>query len=436
MSWYIGKYVSTCDMCLRTKAPRQPPMGELHPLPVPDNPWDVISVDFISELPEAGGKDCIMVVVDSVTKRSHFIDTVITISAVGSAKLYVNHVWKHHGLPQKVLSDRGPQFVAEFTRELYRLLGIKLAATTAYHPQGDGQTERVNQELEQYLRVFINQRQNDWDGLLPFVEFQYNNHVHSATRQVPFLLDTGRIPRMGFEPRQCQSHLESVNEFKEQMKDALDKAKAALTQSKDDMARYYDQNRTPAPDYQPGDKVYLDASDIQTTRPSKKLSHRRLGPFEVVKKVGKGAYRLKLPRSMSRLHPVFNVVKLTPAPLDPIPGRRPNPPPPPEIVDGEEEWIVEEILDSKMVNRRLRYLIKWEGFGIEHNSWEPWNDVHAPELITEFYRKHPGAARQIRALDLCTIPFHSISTKVLRRHSLESGVDVRGHSVASTLSTL
>src|SRR5271155_5690468 len=96
----------------------------------------------------------------------------------------------HHGLPQKFLSDRGPQFVAEFTWELYRLLGIKLAATMAYHPQGDGQTEGVNQELEQYLRVFINQRQDDWDGLLPFAEFQYTNHIHSATRQIPFLLDT------------------------------------------------------------------------------------------------------------------------------------------------------------------------------------------------------------------------------------------------------
>ena len=92
MSRYIGKYVSTCDMCLRMKAPHRPPMGELHPLPVPDSPWDGISVDFISELPEANGKDCIMVVVDSITKHSHFINTVTTISAIGSARLYVKHV--------------------------------------------------------------------------------------------------------------------------------------------------------------------------------------------------------------------------------------------------------------------------------------------------------------------------------------------------------
>src|SRR6202522_1204988 len=360
MSRYIGKYVSTCDMCLHIKALHQPPVGKLHSLPVPEAPWDVVSVDFISELPEANGKDCVMVVVDSVTKRSHFVDTNTTISASGSARLYVKHVWKHHGLPGKMLSDRGPQFVAEFTRELYRLLGINLAATTAYPPQGDGQTERVNQEVEQYLRIFINQRQDNWDKLLPFAEFQYNNHIHSATLQVLFLLDTGRVPRMGFEPGQRRSHLENVNEFKDRMKEAMDEAKAALTKSKDNMAKYYDRKHTPAPKYQPGDKVYLDASDIQTTRPSKKLSHRRLGLFEIVKKVGKGAYRLKLPRSMSRLHPVFNVVKLTAAPPDPIVGRHPKPPPPPEIVNEEEEWIVEEILDSKVINRKLRYLVVLE----------------------------------------------------------------------------
>jgi len=135
-----------------------------------------------------------MVVVNSITKRAHFVSTVTTISAAGAAHLFLNHVWKHHGLPWKVVSDRGPQFVVEFTWELYRLLGIKLAANTAYHPQGDGQTERVNQELEQYLRLFTNQRQDDWVGLLPFAKFQYNNQVHSSTQHPPFLLDTGRVP--------------------------------------------------------------------------------------------------------------------------------------------------------------------------------------------------------------------------------------------------
>ena len=141
--------------------------------------------------------------------------------------------------------DRGPQFVVEFTKEIYQLLGIKQAATTAYHPQGDGQTERINQELEQFLQLFINQWQDDWEDLLLFVEFQYNNHIHSATQNVPFLLDTGRLPQMGFEPGQSHSHLESVNKFKERMADALIEAKVALLKSKDEMAKYYDQRQTP-----------------------------------------------------------------------------------------------------------------------------------------------------------------------------------------------
>jgi len=214
-----------------------------------------------------------MVVFDSVTKHAHFVSTVTTISAARAAHIFLNHVWKHHGLPWKVVSDRGPQFVAEFTRELYRLLGIKLAATTAYHLQGGGQMEQVNQELEQYLQLFINHRQDDWVRLLPFAECQYNNQVHSSTQHPPFLLNTGRVPQMGFEPDQPRSHMESVNEFKDRMTDTLEDVKAALAKLKDDMALYYNRKWTPALEFKAGDMVFLDASDIQTTWPSCKLSH-------------------------------------------------------------------------------------------------------------------------------------------------------------------
>jgi len=304
MSRYVGRYISTCDMCLWTKSFQCPLTRELHPLPIPSAPWDTISMDFIVELPQSAGHDSIMVVVDSVTKHAHFVSTDATLSAAGATQLFLNHVWKHHGLPQKVVSNRGPQFVVEFTWELYQLLGIRLAATTTYHPQGDGQTEWVNQELEQYLQLFTNQRQDDWVGLLPFVESQYNNQVHSSTQHPPFLLDTGRVPQMGFEPDQPQSRVESINEFKDQMKDTLEEAKAALAKSKDDMMLYYNWKWSPALEFKTGDMVFLDASDIQTTQPSKKLSHQRLGPFLIDSQVGNGAYRLHLPPLMSRLHPI------------------------------------------------------------------------------------------------------------------------------------
>jgi transposase InsO family protein len=123
-----------------------------------------------------------------------------TINAEGTALLFLKEVWKHHGTPWVVVSDRGPQFVTRFTCELYKLLGIKLALSTAYHPQTDGQTEHINQVIEGYLRTFTSRRQDNWDDLLPSGEFHYNNTVHLSTQQTPFMLNTRRNPHMGFEP--------------------------------------------------------------------------------------------------------------------------------------------------------------------------------------------------------------------------------------------
>jgi len=223
-------------------------------------------MDFIVELSLSSGHNAVMTVVDSVSKRAHFILTHTTVTAKGAARLFLYQVWKLHGLSTCIVSDRGLQFVAHFTRELYRLLGIKLASSTAWHSQTDGQMECINQELDQYLRLFVNKRQDNWYDLLPLAEFQHNNHIHSATQHPPFLLDTGRLPRMGFEPRQNPSGLETVNEFTERMRMAIEEAKSAIRKAQDDMKRYYDRRRTLAPVFNPGNKVFLDASDIWTTR--------------------------------------------------------------------------------------------------------------------------------------------------------------------------
>jgi hypothetical protein len=137
------------------------PIGNLHPSETPNEPWDTISVDFIVKLPHSNGYDAIMNIVDGVTKCAHFIATHTTNTAVGATRLFLRKVWKHHGTLHVVVSDRGPHFVADFTRKLYCLIGIKLATSTTYHLQTDGQTEHVNQELEQFLRLFVNQRQDD-----------------------------------------------------------------------------------------------------------------------------------------------------------------------------------------------------------------------------------------------------------------------------------
>jgi len=347
------------------------------------------------------------------------------VTAERAARLFLHQVWKLHSLPKGVISDCGPQFVARFTRELYRLLGIKLASSTAWHPQTNRQTEHVNQELDQYLWLFMKERQDNWYDLLPMAEFQHNNHVHSTTQQPPFLLDTRRLPYMGFEPWQNPSGLETVNKFMERMRTAIDEAKSAIHKAQDDMKRYYNRRRTPALVFNPGDKVFLDASDIRTTRPLQKLSHRQLGPFVVERRIGPIAYYLKLPHRMKQLHPVFNVVKLTPAPDDPITGWKMENHPLPIIIDREAEWEVEEILDSRWYRRRFQYLIKWKGYGHEHNSWGSASEVSAPELTTEFHRKHPGALRHIRHAEFDNI-FYPKSI-ALRHSNLEERVNVRGY---------
>jgi len=150
----------------------------------------MFSVDFIVKLLLSSGHDAVMTVMDSVSKQTYFILTHMMVTVEGAARLFLHQVWKLYGLLKYVISDRGPQFIARFTRELYHLLGIKLASSTAWHPQTNRQTERVNQKLDQYLWLFMNERQDDWYDLLSMAEFQHNNHVYSTTQQPPFLLNT------------------------------------------------------------------------------------------------------------------------------------------------------------------------------------------------------------------------------------------------------
>jgi len=190
MSQYIDMYVFHCDLCLCTKIQRRLPTRELQLLPIPEECWDVISVDYL-RTPRIGrirlhhggrqlGRQMFPLCQNGY--HSHHCRS--------SKPLPLEHLEAPRP-PQKVVSDCGPQFVTAFMKELYRLLGIEAATSTAYHPQTDGQMERVNQELEQYLWIFVRERQDDWYTLLPLAEFSYNNHIHLSTQQTPFLLDTG-----------------------------------------------------------------------------------------------------------------------------------------------------------------------------------------------------------------------------------------------------
>ena len=182
------------------------------------------------------------------------------------------------------------------------------------------------------------------------------------------------------------------------MKRAREEAQAALHKAAEDMAKFYNEGRQRAPDYSIGQKVWLDTADLRTDRPSKKLDFKRQGPFEILDKVGSRAYKLKLPATW-KVHPVFNVVKLRPYIEENIPGRRKAKPRPPALIEDVEEYDVEEILDSRIIRNKLHYLVKWEGYPHEENTWEPLENVtHAKDAVHEFHRANPGAPRQIGAL--------------------------------------
>lgn len=392
MTRYIASYVKGCDRCNRTKTFPSKPVGKLVPTQIPTEIWQIVGVDLITGLPECQGYNAILVVIDRLSKMLHACPTTDTVTSEGVARLFRDNVWKHHGLFEQVISDRGPQFLSGFVKELYRLLGIKSSPSTAYHPQSDGQTERANQEVEQYLRLYVNHRQDDWVEWLSLGEFCYNNRIQSSTRQTPFMLNTGRNPKLGIEPFRSSQN-ESVDDFVQNLQSARKEAEAALHKAADDMARYYDQHRDTAVSYNVGDKVWLDGKDIQTDRPSRKLADKRYGPFKISKVISPNAYKLNLPASM-KVHPVFHTVKLRPYQPDSIEGRpvpkRPNP----VIKNGQPEWDVEYIKNSRIRYKKLEYLVKWKGYPQEESTWEPKENLkNAKQAISDFHKAHPQAPK-------------------------------------------
>ena len=186
------------------------PCWETHAEPYPRPPLQVILVDLITKLPRSHGHNTIMVVVDCLSKHTHVIPTTSDVTTSGVARLFRDHIWKLHGLPEEVINNRGTQFVSTFMHNLSQLLGIRVVASTAYHPQMDGQTERFNQEFEQFLQLFVNQHQDNWYEWLPRAKFAYNNWIHMSTHSSPFMLNTSQNPHLGVEPLR-ESHLETLN---------------------------------------------------------------------------------------------------------------------------------------------------------------------------------------------------------------------------------
>ena len=404
MSRFIDEYVRTCDACNRTKTPRHLTYGELMPLPAPDRPWSDITLDFITDLPKSASclgtdfHDSIMVVVDRFTKMAHYSPCTKTLDSKQFSQLIIRDLVARHGLPERIVSDRGSLFTSHFWKTLTASVGTDHKLSTSFHPQTDGQTERQNQVLEQYLRCYTNFHQDNWVDLLPLSEYSYNSAENSTLKMSPFMAYTGRQPA----PFQLHPYKSSNSAGADEMAKEIIALQSELTQrikeAQNFQAMYYDRNHKPL-QLEIGNRVMLRATHLKTERPCKKLDHKLLGPYEVIQKIGLQAYKLKLPPS-HKMHPVFHVSLLEPHHENRIPNRITSPPPPigevtEEGVD-EREYEVERILKSKRHYGKIKYYVKWKGYDEtpEAVTWEPIENLtNAQDLVDEFHKNHPMMPR-------------------------------------------
>ncbi|GJP73723.1 hypothetical protein CLOP_g4413, partial [Closterium sp. NIES-67] len=371
----VQKFVTSCDTCQRMKSSKQKKAGLLQPLPVPEQLWQVVSLDFITGLPPtSSGHDAILVVIDKFSKMGHFIPTHTTARTEETAQLFVRHIISQHGIPTTLISDRDPKFTSKFWKELMSLLGTKLAMSSAYHPQTDGQTERLNQIVEQLLRAACKDDISKWDLHLPVLEFAYNNATHAATGQTPFFLCYGRHPLTPQKPT-ASATVQPAHDFITTMHQLWDRTHKRLLDIQQQQKRQADRHRNDHT-ITVGDQVLLDTRNLDISHLPSKLRPRFCGPFLVEAQVTPVTFRLRLPATW-KIHNAFHVQLLKPY-RDPntiFVGRQP-PPPPPVLVQNEPEYEVESVLaHRRRRNGTVELLIRWKGYDPSEDSWVPESDM-------------------------------------------------------------
>jgi len=404
MNERIIDFVRSCPECQKNKAARHQPYGLTSPLELPYAPWQSIAMDFITELPLSGGCDQLWVVIDRFTKMAHFLPLKKEKkTAADLAVVFAKEIWRHHGLPTDIVSDRDSRFTSETWREFLQSSGIRPRMSTAFHPQTDGQTERLNQTIEAYLRTFVSKEQDDWKRLLPMAEFAYNNSATTGNGMSPFYANYGFHP-VAVGPALSEPFNPASATHGHWMQAVYDEARIGLREARERMRRYADPEQKEPPAYQVGDLVMLSGRHIKTRRPTKKLDHKNHGPFQIEKIVSPLAVRLTLPRKW-KIHNVFHVSLLEPyrtsehrAPSDPSKVLREA-----DDIEQSEEYDVDEVMASaehgRGNNRRILYLVKWLDYP-ERKDWteEPFDNfsVGGLEKLREFHRRNPDAPRDYR----------------------------------------
>lgn len=374
--WWPGitadtaKYVKTCLMCQRNKASTQKPAGLLQPLEVPADRWSEVTMDFITGLPcTPRAHDAIMVVCDRLTKFVRFIPCTKETDTAEVAALFIKNVFAEHGMPDRIITDRDTRFTSLLWQDLQQQLGCTHKLSTSFHPQTDGQTERVNRVLEEYLRHYVNSTQSDWDSWLPLAQFAYNNSWHEAIGTTPFYMNYLKHPSLPHRTA-GPAKFPVVDAMVTRMDGIVQKAKQRLEAARQRAKHYADKHRADVV-LTEGQEVMLSTKYIQLKVPGvNKLLPKYVGPFKVAKVLSDVSYKLELPACM-RCHPVFHLSLLKPYHKD----SRHQPAPPPFEFDEEEGlWYeIDGCLNHRTLRRGrksvLQYLVSFKGHDASHNQW-------------------------------------------------------------------
>ena len=305
----IAEYIQACPDCQRDKSRRHRRYGLLSPLELPYAPWQSIAMDFITELPRSNGCTELWVVINRISEMADFIpleEDKKTSEDLG--RIFARAIWRLHGLPRDIVSDRDSRFTSNTWKDFLAVTGIRSRMSTAFQTQTNGQTERVNQVIEAYLRPFLNQEQDDWVDLLPMAEHAYNNSVTSATGMTPFYANYGRYPELQ-NPQRTKAMNPSSHAYAHWIAGALNRGKKALEAARERMTKYADTRRTPPPAYMVGDAVMLSTAHLKLKRPSRKLDHKFIRPFQIQQLISRTAVRLTLPHKW-KTHPTFHVAEV------------------------------------------------------------------------------------------------------------------------------
>jgi hypothetical protein len=323
-------------------------------------------------LPKSNGYEAILVVVDRLSKYSHFIPLKHPFTARTVAAVFVKEVVRLHGVPNSILSDRDPLFVSIFWKELFKLLGTVLKMSSAYHPQTDGQTEVINRCLEAYLRCFVSDQPKSWSHWVPWAELWYNTTFHISTGFTPFEVVYGRKPPVLVHFLEGETRVEAVAQELRDRDEALRQLKHNLHRAQEQMKLYADKKRRDV-HFDIGDWVFLKLRPHRqqsvVKRIHQKLAPRFFGPYQIVQKIGEVAYKLQLPES-SKIHPIFHVSQLKKAIGDYHPTEEL-----PISLDADKSEVQPEKLLSwrdkfEEGRHKKEWLVKWKGLDASDATWE------------------------------------------------------------------